>query len=222
MDFKNKMERQKINSQLSIKEREGQAILMTYSNHQKHIDKAIETALQNIHWIGLPDDFLSKVEGTKLVYPKDINHIHLRIGVREITTDPENRLFGWFVTGYLLNKHTNKMVLRSRWTRKDLKYITILSQAILFGTGVGELKYEIKNNVLQGYKPCSNEDLGIINLVWEEKIEALNGDSFLAKITDAVQKAEEAGLVADCVIEHPIESLDLPQEIIDKYKEDNY
>jgi hypothetical protein len=207
------MKQSKAKPILSEKERQKQAVLMTYSNHQKQIDAAIEIALQNIHWIGLPDDFLSKVEGTKLIYPKDINHIHLRIGVREVTKNPENRLFGWFVTGFILNKHTNKLVMQSRWTRRDLQHVKILSQAMLFGTGKGDLQYEIKSNVLQGYKPCSDEDVEIINLVWEEKMDAFNGDSFLAKLTDAVQKAEEAGFVADCVVENSIDGTSLPQDI---------
>lgn len=179
----NKMKQSKTKPIFSEKERQKRAVAMTYEQHQKQIDTAIEIALQNVHWIGLPDDFLSKVEGTKLIYPKDINHIHLRIGVREVTKNPENRLFGWFVTGFILNKHTNKLVMQSRWTRRDLQHVKILSQAMLFGTGVGDLQYEIKNNVLQGYKPCSDEDVDIVQMVWEEKMNTFTMNEVLEGAT---------------------------------------
>lgn len=187
------------------------AIAQTYTQHQEPIDKVIEIAFQNIHWIGLPDDYLSKVEGTKLIYPKDIKHIHLRIGMREVTIDPENRLFGWFVMSYIANKHTSKLVLQSRWTRRDLQYLKILSQAMLFGTGKGDLQYEIKSNVLQGYKPCSEEDIEIIHAAWKDRISSV--DNTRQNLLNAIEDAEKEGFVADCIVENSIDGTNLPQDI---------
>lgn len=194
------------------------AIAQTYTQHQEPIDKVIETAFQNIHWIGLPDDYLSRVEGTKLVYPKDVNHIHLRVGIREVTVNPENRLFGWFIMSYIANKHTGKLVVQSRWTRRDLQYLKILSQAMLFGTGKGDLQFEIKSNALQGYKPCSEEDIEIINEAWEEHTSSIKnkweeGIVSRTALINIIEDAEKEGFVADCIVENSIDGTHLPQDI---------
>lgn len=140
-----------------------------YEQLAEQFNDKTEKCFEKIHWLGLPNDYES---GQTIGYKRGQNTIVLTVTLRELKVPPEaGRMFAWFVSAYTVRNVSQKLVKWSSYTRKDKLYIRVLAEAILLSVGADKISIEFKNNTLQGFKEASKEDVDLIYVAWQEKVE---------------------------------------------------